>query len=327
MERHAGQRAQASLTLGGGEVGRPPHGGRTALVGGARPPRSAVPERPVEARRRGLRAGRPPRGHRLRPGPPRAPPLPRGIRRERTSASIPTPARWIARAAGSRSRRPAVSARRRSTPRRRARSRRRPSSTCSTSCRRRERPGFLARAARALEPGGLFVALTSGGGPRWKRRLDTAQERLAVGLGITRGGGVATATARRSRGSSRPPVSRARPSSTWAAAIFTGSSSFRRAARRLDAAPEFRNRSPPDSGTKSRSTGGPKMPSKALRQWTIPRRDLAAGGSALVRLSHPLLPAFVSARSGPGGPRARPRGRPSRAARPARRAPPAARTS
>ena len=54
-----------------------------------------------------------------------------------------------------------------------------------------ERPEFLARAARSLTPGGLFVALTSGGGPRWKRRLDTAQERLAVGLGITRGGGVA----------------------------------------------------------------------------------------------------------------------------------------
>ena len=53
-----------------------------------------------------------------------------------------------------------------------------------------ERPDFLARAARALTPGGLFVALTSGGGPRWNRRLDTAQERLAVGLGITQGGGV-----------------------------------------------------------------------------------------------------------------------------------------
>ena len=43
------------------------------------------------------------------------------------------------------------------------------------------------------------------------------------------------------------------------------------------------------------------MPSKALRQWTIPRRDLAAGGSALVRLAHPLLPAFVSARPGAKG--------------------------
>ncbi|MCM3877086.1 MAG: class I SAM-dependent methyltransferase [Thermoanaerobaculia bacterium] len=55
-----------------------------------------------------------------------------------------------------------------------------------------ERADFLARAVRALTPGGLFVALTSGGGPGWKRRLDSAQERLAVGLGVTRGGGVAT---------------------------------------------------------------------------------------------------------------------------------------
>lgn len=54
-----------------------------------------------------------------------------------------------------------------------------------------ERPGFVLRAARALSPGGRFVALTSGGGPRWKRRLDAAQERLAVGLGITRGAAVA----------------------------------------------------------------------------------------------------------------------------------------
>jgi len=56
----------------------------------------------------------------------------------------------------------------------------------------RERAGFVSRAARALLPGGRFVALTSGGGPRWKRRLDAAQERLAVGLGITRGASVAT---------------------------------------------------------------------------------------------------------------------------------------
>jgi SAM-dependent methyltransferase len=55
-----------------------------------------------------------------------------------------------------------------------------------------ERAAFVSRAARALSPGGRFVALTSGGGPRWKRRLDTAQERLAVGLGITRGAAVAT---------------------------------------------------------------------------------------------------------------------------------------
>jgi len=55
----------------------------------------------------------------------------------------------------------------------------------------RERAGFVSRAARALSPGGRFLALTSGGGPRWKRRLDAAQERLAVGLGITRGAAVA----------------------------------------------------------------------------------------------------------------------------------------
>ncbi len=54
-----------------------------------------------------------------------------------------------------------------------------------------ERPGFVSQAARALSPCGLFVVLTSGGGPRWKRGLDSAQERLAVGLGITRGAAVA----------------------------------------------------------------------------------------------------------------------------------------
>ncbi len=54
-----------------------------------------------------------------------------------------------------------------------------------------ERGSFVARAARALVPGGRLVALTSGGGPAWKRRLDTLQERLAVGLGITRGDAVA----------------------------------------------------------------------------------------------------------------------------------------
>ena len=54
-----------------------------------------------------------------------------------------------------------------------------------------ERAGFVLRAARALSPGGRFVTLTSGGGPRWKRRLDAAQERIAVGLDVTRGTAVA----------------------------------------------------------------------------------------------------------------------------------------
>jgi SAM-dependent methyltransferase len=54
-----------------------------------------------------------------------------------------------------------------------------------------ERSGFVSRAARALSPGGRFVALTSGGGPSWKRRVDGAQERLAAALGITRGAAVA----------------------------------------------------------------------------------------------------------------------------------------
>lgn len=43
-----------------------------------------------------------------------------------------------------------------------------------------------------LAPGGRVVALTSGGGPRWKRAVDRVQERLAVAvLGITRGVAVA----------------------------------------------------------------------------------------------------------------------------------------
>jgi SAM-dependent methyltransferase len=54
-----------------------------------------------------------------------------------------------------------------------------------------ERPAFVAAAVRCLAPGGLFVAVTSGGGPGWKRHLDTAQERVAVGLGITKGEAVA----------------------------------------------------------------------------------------------------------------------------------------
>lgn len=54
-----------------------------------------------------------------------------------------------------------------------------------------ERAVFVGRAARSLAPGGLLAGLTSGGGPRWKRSVDAVQERLAVGLGITRGGAVA----------------------------------------------------------------------------------------------------------------------------------------
>ena len=54
-----------------------------------------------------------------------------------------------------------------------------------------ERTGFVERAVGAVAPGGRFVALTSGGGARWKRTLDSVQERLAVALGITRGGTVA----------------------------------------------------------------------------------------------------------------------------------------
>ncbi len=38
------------------------------------------------------------------------------------------------------------------------------------------------------------------------------------------------------------------------------------------------------------------MPSTGGRRWIVPRRDLAAGGATLVRLSHPLLPEILRAR-------------------------------
>ncbi|HQQ79692.1 MAG TPA: hypothetical protein PLB01_20300, partial [Thermoanaerobaculia bacterium] len=38
------------------------------------------------------------------------------------------------------------------------------------------------------------------------------------------------------------------------------------------------------------------MPSTGGRRWIVPRRDLAAGGATLVRLSHPLLPEILQAR-------------------------------
>jgi len=38
------------------------------------------------------------------------------------------------------------------------------------------------------------------------------------------------------------------------------------------------------------------VPSTRRRRWTISRRDLAAGGAELVRLSHPLLPHVALAR-------------------------------
>ncbi|MEO7921788.1 MAG: methyltransferase domain-containing protein, partial [Thermoanaerobaculia bacterium] len=44
------------------------------------------------------------------------------------------------------------------------------------------RAAFIRDAVRPLAPGGRFVVLTSGGGPRWKRLLDRAQEHAAVSL-------------------------------------------------------------------------------------------------------------------------------------------------
>lgn len=54
-----------------------------------------------------------------------------------------------------------------------------------------DRAAFVAEVASRLAPGGRLVALTSGGGPRWKRAVDRIQEWLAVVLGVTRGAVVA----------------------------------------------------------------------------------------------------------------------------------------
>lgn len=53
---------------------------------------------------------------------------------------------------------------------------------------RPSRAGLVAGVANRLLPDGRLVALTSGGGPRWKRALDRVQERLAVAVvGMTKG--------------------------------------------------------------------------------------------------------------------------------------------
>lgn len=53
---------------------------------------------------------------------------------------------------------------------------------------RPSRAGLVREVASRLRPGGRMVALTSGGGPKWKRVLDTLQEKLAVAvLGMTKG--------------------------------------------------------------------------------------------------------------------------------------------
>ena len=54
--------------------------------------------------------------------------------------------------------------------------------------RRAERARFVADVVARLGPSGRLLVLTSGGGPRWKRAVDRAQERVAVGLvGLTQG--------------------------------------------------------------------------------------------------------------------------------------------
>ncbi len=55
-----------------------------------------------------------------------------------------------------------------------------------------DRAALVAEVASRLAPGGRLVALTSGGGARWKRSVDRIQERLAVAvLGFTHGAVVA----------------------------------------------------------------------------------------------------------------------------------------
>lgn len=55
-----------------------------------------------------------------------------------------------------------------------------------------ERAALTAGMVSRLAPGGRLVALTSGGGARWKRSVDRIQERLAVAvLGFTHGAVVA----------------------------------------------------------------------------------------------------------------------------------------
>ena len=53
------------------------------------------------------------------------------------------------------------------------------------------REAIVNACAARMVPGGLLGAVTSGGGPAWKRALDRVQEGLAVAAGITRGAAVA----------------------------------------------------------------------------------------------------------------------------------------
>ena len=109
----------------------------------------------------------------------------------RTSASIPTSERSAGPGCGWGSRRGGRFAPQGSKVSGSGRSTRRRSSTSSTWSLRRTAPLLVAEVASRLAPGGRLVALTSGGGPRWKRAVDRFQERLAVVLGVTRGAVVA----------------------------------------------------------------------------------------------------------------------------------------